>query len=268
MLFFLSTYGEGGPTDDAMELTNLLESKSRGKYSYFDELTNKHFSYTIFGLGSSKYENFNEMSKKFEKVFQKVGLKRVIENGIGDDANDINEDYEKWRKTFWQETVGYFNKNSENIIKASEELNLKELYEGMGEEIDFVISNDKKSDSNNIEINQYDFGTKRFLQSDYCEIEEISELRKENINGSTLKVKYSISENSKVNNYKAGDNIGIFPTNNETYVNYILSRFGYDGESYLNLVKLRKLKKKVQIPDGFTIRSLLSEVIDLSCHIK
>ena len=54
--------------------------------------------YTIFGLGSSKYENFNEISKKFDGIFQKEGLKRICENGVGDDAGNINENFENIKK--------------------------------------------------------------------------------------------------------------------------------------------------------------------------
>jgi NADPH-ferrihemoprotein reductase len=274
MLFFISTYGEGGPSDDCIEFNKLLESKSRGKNTFFEDVTNQDLHYAVFGLGSSKYEYFCEMGKKFDAIFSKNGMKRICELGTGDDSKNINQDFENWRKNFWMESQKYFTENHEKIKKISEEKNLKELYEGAKDEIEIILGNKFNSSESSeetpsqIDINEYDFNIKRFLQSDQSTIEDITELRKENINGSTLKITYSL-ENTNVK-YNAGDNIGIYPTNSEASVNTVLSRLNYDGEQNVNIKKLKEgsLKKKVPIINGYTIKELLTNLVDLSCQVN
>lgn len=268
MLFFISTYGEGGPSDDCIEFNKLLESKSRGKNTFFEDVTNQDLHYAVFGLGSSKYEYFCEMGKKFDSIFSKNGMKRICDLGTGDDSKKINQDFENWRKIFWIECHKYFTANQEKIKKISEEKNLKGLYEGAKDEIEIVISSKVDPTDSQIDINEYDFNIKRFLQSDQCTLEDIRELRKENINGSTLKITYSL-ENTNIK-YNAGDNIGIYATNSDSLVNSILSRLNYDSEQKVNVKKLKEggLKKKVTIINGYSIKDLLTNIVDLSCQVN
>ena len=75
MVFLISTYGEGGPTDDCIEFDKFLELNKNGiirdNMIYLKEL-----NYSIFGLGSKKYENFNSMALKLEKVLNKSGCNK------------------------------------------------------------------------------------------------------------------------------------------------------------------------------------------------
>jgi NADPH-ferrihemoprotein reductase len=96
LVFFISTYGEGGPSDDAMEFNRAMEKKT-----LFENFTNEKLNYAIFGLGSTKYEYYNQMAKKIDKFFAKKSLARVCDVGLGDDSKDINKDFAEWRKQFW-----------------------------------------------------------------------------------------------------------------------------------------------------------------------
>ena len=72
-MFLFATYGEGGPTDDCIEFNDFLEKNKSG----VSIGGNKNLShYSIFGLGSSKYEFFNQMAKKLDKFMEKSGSKR------------------------------------------------------------------------------------------------------------------------------------------------------------------------------------------------
>ena len=103
VLFFVATYGEGGPSDDAIEFNREMDERT-----LFENFTNEDLNYSIFGLGSTKYEFYNQMAKKIDKNFSKRGLKRTCEIGMGDDSKDINKDFEIWRKIFWNETYNNF----------------------------------------------------------------------------------------------------------------------------------------------------------------
>lgn len=262
MVFLVSTYGEGGPTDDCIEFNKQLDTKKL----FTEEFSNYELCYTVFGLGSSKYENFNSMSRKFDKIFEKNKIKKVVPAGEGDDAKNINEDFSSWRIKFWENTYNYFKNNSEKYSKLAEKMNLKELYENNQNEIEISISKEQNNNDDEIEINDYDYNTKRFIQSESAVIENIVELRKETINGSTLKIIYDLN-NTKIT-YNVGDNIGIYPLNPESSVNKIISRFNFDSEHRINIKKLKKITKKLNIPNNLTVKELLTSYIDLSCQIK
>jgi len=269
MVFLLATYGEGGPTDDCIEFYSKLKS------GLLDDMVdeNKYFCYSIFGLGSSKYENFNAISKTFEKAFQSKRIKRVSDYGEGDDAKNISEDFEKWKNIFWKQSYSYFKENRDKINTAIEKLELKKLYEGVNEETvislgDAQSQNESSKSCEILNIDDYDFAMKRYLQSEEYKIGEIKELRKENINGSTLKITYFSQD--KPFNYSCADNIGIYPVNNESSIKYILNRLNYDPNQIVHVKKLKKgdLNKKISIPDGKSVRDILTNILDLSCLIK
>merc|ERR1712151_127066 len=92
----------------------------------FENFTNEELNFSVFGLGSTKYEFFNAMAKKIDKKFSKRGLKRTCEVGLGDDSKNINKDFEVWRKIFWSETYENFLNRKDEINALSQKLKLKE----------------------------------------------------------------------------------------------------------------------------------------------
>ena len=74
VVYFIATYGEGGPTDDCIEFNNFLEKNKSGLNNNIHNV-----NYSVFGLGSSKYEFFNQMAKKFDKFLEKSGGNRYTE---------------------------------------------------------------------------------------------------------------------------------------------------------------------------------------------
>lgn len=264
LVFFISTYGEGGPSDDAIEFNRLIDNKT-----LLENLENKNVHFSIFGLGSTKYEYYNQMAKKIDKYFTKNKIIRISEVGMGDDSKNINKDFDEWRKNFWVEAYNLFNSKKDEIKKLSQNLNLKELYEKHEDE--YKIFSNKTTDenitkyANNLNIEDYDYATRRFLEAKECEIKEIKELRKETINGSTLLVKYSCDIK-----YKVGDNIGVFPVNNENVVNEIISKLNFDQNEKFQIKKNKEtvIKQKANIPDSLTVKEILTNLVDLSCQIK
>ena len=75
MVFLISTYGEGGPTDDSIDFDKLLEKNKNG-FRKNDLIYLNQFNYSIFGLGSRKYEHYNAMAKKLDKFLEKSGSTR------------------------------------------------------------------------------------------------------------------------------------------------------------------------------------------------
>jgi NADPH-ferrihemoprotein reductase len=48
--------------------------------------------YTIFGLGDTSYEQFNEIGIQFDKGFEQLGAKRLYDMGVANAEHHTTED--------------------------------------------------------------------------------------------------------------------------------------------------------------------------------
>ena len=100
MVFKVSTYGEFGPSDDAIEFDKLLEKNNNG-FKKENGIYLNQLNYSIFGLRSRKYEHFNAMAKKINKLLISrmynvlKFLQRIYEQGECDDSKYIQSDFDK-----------------------------------------------------------------------------------------------------------------------------------------------------------------------------
>jgi len=102
--FVLATYGEGEPTDNAVDFMEFIGNEdstfSKGATAADKPLTN--LKYVAFGLGNNTYEHYNEMVRRLDKNFSKLGAKRLGTAGEGDDgAGTMEEDFLAWKEEMW-----------------------------------------------------------------------------------------------------------------------------------------------------------------------
>ncbi|CAG5163888.1 uncharacterized protein ALTATR162_LOCUS6572 [Alternaria atra] len=103
-VFVLATYGEGEPTDNAVEFYEFIGSEdiSFSEGGSTDDKPLSKLNYVTFGLGNNTYEHYNSMVRNVDKYLTRLGATRLGAAGEGDDgAGTMEEDFLAWKEPMW-----------------------------------------------------------------------------------------------------------------------------------------------------------------------
>lgn len=105
-MFVLATYGEGEPTDNAVDFYEFVtgEEPSFSGSGGVDEKPLSSLRFVAFGLGNNTYEHYNSMVRRVNDALVKLGATRIAKAGEGDDgAGTMEEDFLAWKEPMWTE---------------------------------------------------------------------------------------------------------------------------------------------------------------------
>lgn len=265
LVFIVSTYGDGGPSDDSVEFNAMINNEE-----FWDKIKNKKLCYAVFGLGCSFYTKFNAQAKFIDKIFNKNKVMRICELGLGDEAKNLTEDFLSWKnKIFWKKVYSYFKENEKSYAEyksksQKERINVDDLCEMC------ITKNKNEVNNEEVPITAYEHSLAKILSATLIPIESITQLRQETVNGSTLKVTFNY-ENTNLT-YNVGDNIVIFPKNTSDKIDAICKHMQYDPNDIIfykfKAPEATKKKLNLPLPNNITIQEAFVNYLDLSCQVN
>lgn len=240
-MFVLATYGEGEPTDNAVEFFEFINGEdvafSEGASAEEKPLSNLKF--VAFGLGNNTYEHFNLMVRKVETALRKYGAERIGEAGEGDDgAGTMEEDFLAWKEPMWE--------------LLQEKLGLEEreaVYEpvfGVTERDDLSAENDEVylGEPNKNHLEGKSKGPYNAHNPYIAPIVESRELFTVN-DRNCLHMEIDISGSNL--SYQTGDHIAVWPTNAGKEVDRFLNVLGM-AEKRHAVISVKGLDPTARVP--------------------
>ena len=101
----VATHYEGDPCDNTRNFFKWLKGLKKDK-------TAKPFTgmnFTIFGLGDTSYEQYNEMGKVFDESFETLGGNRIHEMACGNaETFSTEDDFNKWKEDLWSKIFEHY----------------------------------------------------------------------------------------------------------------------------------------------------------------
>lgn len=245
-VFCLATYGEGDPTDNAMEFYEWITNGDA-------DLTG--LNYAVFGLGNKTYEHYNKVAIYVDKRLEELGANRVFELGLGDDDANIEDDFITWKDRFWPTVCDYF-----DIEGGSEEVLIRQyrLLEQPDVQSDRIYTGEIAR-LHSMQNQRPPFDAKNpFL----APIIVNRELHKGG-GRSCMHIELDI-EGSKMR-YDAGDHVAMYPVNDKILVEKLGHLCNSDLDTVFSLINTdTDSSKKHPFPCPTTYRTALTHYLEIT----
>lgn len=240
-MFVMATYGEGEPTDNAVEFYEFVsgEDVSFSEKGGAEEKALESLRYVAFGLGNNTYEHYNSMVRNLVKFFDRLGAKRIGEAGEGDDgAGTMEEDFLAWKEPMW--------------AALSDSMNLEER-EAVYEPV-FEVTEKPELDAEDDTVylgepnkNHLEGTSKGPYNAHNPYIAPVSE-SKELFNDATRNCLHMEIDVSGSNlSYTTGDHIAVWPTNAGKEVDRFLKVLDLDSKRH-SVIAVKGLDATAKVP--------------------
>lgn len=208
VIFLVATYGDGEPTDSALDLHDYLVEAADEADMESPPL--RDVTFAVFALGNRQYEHFCAMGKKVHKCMVEMGATSLLPMGSGDDDDDIDRDFDEWSSSFFK-ALG-----NSKLLQAGEHVDLTQ---------DSVPAYTIQKVMDATKINILQSGNGMHPHSPYlAHVSDVRELHSASSDRSCVHVEVDISGCKAT--YEAGDHIGVYPQNNQDVVKKAASLLG------------------------------------------
>nr|AVL92922.1 cytochrome P450 reductase [Ostrinia furnacalis] len=247
-VFCMATYGEGDPTDNAMEFYEWLKNGD-------PDLTG--LNYAVFGLGNKTYEHYNAVAIYLDKRLEELGATRVFELGLGDDDANIEDDFITWKDRFWPAVCEKYNIESTGEEELTRQFRL--VTHPPGEVVPENVFTGEIARLHTYQVQRPPYDAKNpFLAA--------IKVNKELHNGggrSCLHVELDISD-SKMR-YEAGDHVAVYPINDSNLVDRLGALTNADLDEIFSLINTdQESSKKNPFPCPTSYRTALSHYLEIT----
>jgi len=237
--FVMATYGEGEPTDNAVEFWEFINSDPPSFSEASEDKPLGKLKYVAFGLGNNTYEHYNLMVRNLDKILTNLGAERIGTAGEGDDgAGTMEEDFLAWKEPMWAalaEKMGLEEREAvyEPVfsVEEKEDLSIEDDTVYLGEPNKNHLENSQKGPYN---------AHNPFI-APIAESREVFTVKDRNC----LHVEIDVSGSGM--SYTTGDHIAVWPTNAGMEVDRFLKTFGLDSKRH-TVISLKGLDPTAKVP--------------------
>ncbi|KAK6202146.1 hypothetical protein LQW54_009015 [Pestalotiopsis sp. IQ-011] len=238
VMFVLATYGEGEPTDNAVDFYEFITGEDVS-FSEANDTPLGNLKYVAFGLGNNTYEHYNSMVRNVNKALEKLGAHRIGEAGEGDDgAGTMEEDFLAWKEPMWAalaKTLGLEEREAQYepifgiVEREGLTKNSSEVYVGEPNKMHLEGSAKGPFNAHNPYI------------APIVESRELFNVKDRNC----LHMEVDISGSNL--SYQTGDHIAIWPTNAGQEVDYLLDTLGLTEKRH-QVISVKALEPTAKVP--------------------
>ncbi|KAL9596327.1 MAG: hypothetical protein Q9219_005881 [cf. Caloplaca sp. 3 TL-2023] len=240
-MFVLATYGEGEPTDNAVDFYEFIMGEditfSGGGGIQDQPLSDLKF--VAFGLGNNTYEHYNALVRRVNTALVKLGAQRISAAGEGDDgAGTMEEDFLAWKEPMWSDLAEKMGlEEREAVYEATFAITERE---GISPDTDEVYLGEPNK--NHLE------GTQRGPYNPHnpyiapiVESREVFTVKDRNC----LHMEIDVSGSNL--NYQTGDHIAVWPTNAGREVDRFLNILGLAQRRHM-VISVKGLDSTARVP--------------------
>ncbi|CUA77238.1 NADPH-ferrihemoprotein reductase [Rhizoctonia solani] len=254
-VFVMATYGEGEPTDNAVEFMNNINEDdfefSKGEHRL------EGLKYVVFGLGNKTYEHYNKVARDVDEKLTALGAQRIGERGEGDDDKSMEEDYLDWKEKMWPEFA-----------------RIMGVEEGAGSETpDFKVTEVDTHPPEKVYLGELSARALTKTRGIHdaknpypAPIQNIRELFAIGGERNCIHAEFTI-EGSGIT-YQHGDHVGLWPSNPDVEVDRLLIALGLGAPdrrtAVIDIESLDPQLAKVPFPVPTTYETVLRHYIDIS----
>ncbi|KAF7284794.1 cytochrome P450 reductase isoform X2 [Rhynchophorus ferrugineus] len=244
-VFCMATYGEGDPTDNAMEFYEWLQNGDA-------DLTG--LNYAVFGLGNKTYEHYNEVAMYVDKRLEELGATRVYELGLGDDDANIEDDFITWKDKFWPVVCEYF-----GIESTGEDISIRQYRLEEYEDAPDRVYSGEMARLHSLKNQRPPYDAKNPYLAKILVNRELFKGGDRNC----MHIEFDI-EDSKMR-YDSGDHLAVYPINNTDLVEKIGVLCEKNLDTIFSLINTdEESSKKHPFPCPCSYRTALTHYLDIT----